>query len=230
MNYLPILIPLVGILSGHLLGDEIDISEQTTLFLRYYSIGLVLTSTAFNFIPDLKYVNEKNDKPLLISIILSSVVLMVILNKCFSQPYHPSNTDHRPVHYYVYNLFDIFATGFVIGSATMFKSKNINNLTISLTTSLFFAGLTNVHDLIKNRYNYKQKILLLLIHFATYFTGILLAHFVRNHHYIKLIVAGVCMSIIYWLMIKKMFMWENNDYVYSLLLMYIGVLTMIFIK
>ena len=41
---------------------------------------------------------------------------MLFLNK---------QTKEKPGHYFVYNLFDIFATGFIIGSATMFKSSKI---------------------------------------------------------------------------------------------------------
>lgn len=226
MNYLPLLTPLGGVITGHILGDEIQISDHNATLLRYYSIGLVLASTAFNFIPDLRYVHKKNDKPLLISIILVSAVLMLLLNNYFN-----SNKTHKPLHYFVYNLFDIFATGFVIGSATMFKSPALINLTASLTISTFFAGVTNVHDLIKDKYTTSQKIKILLIHFATYFTGIIVAHLVKHQHYLRLLIAGISVTIIYWLMIKKIFMWkDNNEYVYSLLLIYIGVLTILLIK
>jgi hypothetical protein len=151
---------------------------------------------------------------------------MLLLNKYFI-----NNKTHKPLHYFVYNLFDIFATGFVIGSATMFKSSALINLSASLTISAFFAGVTNVHDLIKDRYNTSQKIKILLIHFATYFTGIVVAHLVKHQHYLRLLIAGISVTIIYWLMIKKIFMWKNNDeYVYSLLLIYIGALTILLIK
>lgn len=226
MNYLPLATPLGGVLAGHALGDHMQISDHNATLLRYYSIGIVLTSTAFNFIPDLKYVNKRDDKPLLISIILVSAVLMLILNKYFND-----FSKHKPLHYFVYNLFDIFATGFVIGTATIFKSQALINVTASLTVSAFFAGVTNVHDLIKGRYNTKEKIKILLIHFATYFTGIVVAHLVKHQHYIRLLIAGVSVSIIYWLMIKKIFMWRHNDeYVYSLFLIYIGALTILLIK
>lgn len=226
MDYLPLATPLGGIIAGHLLGDEIQISDHNATLIRYYSIGLVLASTAFNFIPDLKYVHKKRDKPLLISIILVSAVLMLLLNKYFI-----SNKTHKPLHYFVYNLFDIFATGFVIGSATMFKSSALINLSASLTISAFFAGVTNVHDLIKERYSTNDKIKILLLHFATYFTGIVVAHLVKHQHYIRLLIAGVSVTIIYWLMIKKIFMWKHNEeYVYSMLLIYIGFLTILLLK
>lgn len=226
MDYLHLTIPLGGIITGHILGDEIQISDYNATLLRYYSIGLVLTSTAFNFIPDLKYVHKKNDKPLLISIILISVILMLILNN-----YLENNKIDKSLHYFFNNLFDIFATGFIIGSATMFKSSSLTNLMISLTISSFFAGITNVHDLIKNKYTINEKIQILLIHFVTYFTGIIIAYIVKHHHYIRLLIAGVLVTIIYWLMIKKIFIWKNNnDYEYPLLLIYIGVLTILLIN
>lgn len=224
MDYLPLVIPLIGVISGHILGDEIEISNNTATLLRYFSIGLILTSTAFNFIPDLKYVNKRNDKPLLISVVLIAVVLMVFLK---------DQTRDNIAQYFVYNLFDIFATGFIIGSATMFHSRKLINLITSLTISTFFAGLINVHDLIKNRYSKKEKIKIILIHFATYFTGIVVAHLVKHQHYIRLLIAGVSVTIIYWLMIKKIFMLKNEDedeYSYSLVLIYIGALTILLIR
>lgn len=222
MDYLPLTIPLIGVVFGHLLGNEIKFSDESATLLRYYSIGIVLTSTAFNFLPDMRYGNKRIDKPLITTIVLTSVVLLLIFREKVK-----SNVDH----YFIYNLFDIFGTGFVIATAYMFHRAHLPLTLISLTVVTFFAGLTNVHDLIKDKYSKEEMIKITAFHLLTYFAGIVTAYIVKSSHYSRLFIASVVMTVIYWFMLKKIFMWKDtDDYGYALSLIFIGTLTMVIIR
>lgn len=222
MDYLPLTIPLIGIIFGHLLGNKIKFSDESATLLRYYSIGIVLTSTAFNFLPDMRYGNKRIDKPLITTIVLTSVILLLIFKEKVKSDIN---------HYFIYNLFDIFGTGFVIGTAYMFHHANLPLTLISLTIATFFAGLTNVNDLIKDKYSKKEIIKIIAFHLLTYFAGIIVAYMVKSSHYSRLFISGIVMTVIYWFMLKKIFMWKDkDDYGYSLSLIFIGTLTMVIIR
>ena len=222
MDYLPLTIPLIGVVFGHILGNEIKFSDESATLLRYYSIGIILTSTAFNFLPDMRYNNKNIDKPLITTIVLTSVVLLLIFREKVK-----SNVEQ----YFIYNMFDIFGIGFVIANAYIFHRSHLYVTIISLTISTFFAGLTNVHDLIKNKYSKEEIIKIILFHLLIYFAGIITVYIIKNSHYSRLFIAGVIMTVIYWFMLKKIFMWKDeDDYGYSLSLIFIGTLTMIIIR
>ena len=222
-----IIFPAVGNIAGTIAGKYADVDKNTIYILRYYVVGMIICSISINFLYRIITLKDISSKLISLFTILSTLGFFIYINR--SNQSKDKKVDEKQVS----DLIDIFSIGFFLMISILDKVGHIGGLTFSLSTSVMLNSFNHMINLKKKDKDYDLISLLRMI--AYYFLGVLVAYVIniREYKLLKIAIVSIGITSIFWITFKKLLDEKDCELVNPVAAstaLYIGILTIIFIK
>ena len=237
-------LPLLAIVVGYFLGDRIHIKKEHMNLLKHFVVGLVICSTAINFIPKITNVYSTRVRVVAVLSIVTVVGLLLFLQHLTRGGHIPfingKESEKKVVtsvaDYFLPNFMDSLITGFFLAIAVIEEGEHIAILAFSLALSSFLFSFNSSYNMYMEEYTEKERWIIAICNIGSYLLGIGLAYLIINialYKEMKVAMVGVGISVIYWLALERLLHetnLTNENRTESATAFYLGMMTVIIIR
>ena len=237
-------IPVLAIIIGYILGGRIHIKTSHMNLLKHFVVGLVICSTAINFIPKITNVYSTKVRIIATISIISVVSLLLYLQHTTmgkSFPRIDNKDDNLKVanmilDYFIPNFLDSMVTGFFLAIAIIEGGSNLFIFALSLALSSFLFSFNSSYNMYMKEYTFKEKWLIASLNIMSYILGIVLAYSITTlsiYNEMKIGMVGVGISVIYWIALERLLRETEltvENHTTTATAFYLGMMTVIIIR
>ena len=222
-----IMFPALGNIAGTVSGKYAELDKNTIYILRYYVVGMIICSISINFLYRIITLRDISSKVISLISIITTLGFFIYINR--GNQLKETEIDEKQVS----DLIDIFSIGFFLMISILDKVGHIGGLTFSLTTSVILNSFNHMINLKKKDKDYDLISLLKMVSY--YFLGAFVAYIIniRDYKLLKIGIVSIGITSIFWITFKKLLDEKDCKLVNPIAAstaLYIGILTIIFIK